>query len=421
MSTSNRPLPADGAPISPPPTKRRRISSSHGRASAEQASVANTAPAPDPENDNTLRVFSWNINGISHFTQPTLTSYLQHPQKNPNKRPTTTTTTTTTTSPPPVLTTSLRNFLHRHHWPHILHLQEVKINPADTSTLSSVTHAVNHCRHGTDHGPRYLVRFCLPRDAHNARGFGRKVYGVASVIREDFFERYVTGVREVGWDLEGRVLVTEVEMRDRKLSVWNVYAVNGTASVYRDPETGALAGTRHDRKLAFHAAIAEEFKKLQDEGWSLIVAGDLNVARDDIDGYPKLRRDPVQHVRNREDFNAKFFDDPTGPRLVDAFRWLHPRRKKYTWLPRNREWRSSCDRVDYTLLSRGLMTDEAVVEDDDTQGTSASALVAADILMTEQERGPSDHVPLFVELALDRLGDAGGDGGDPAYDTITDS
>ena len=258
------------------------------------------------------------------------------------------------------------------------------------------------------------MRFCLPRDKHNARRFGRKVYGVASVIREDFLQRHVTRVREVEWDVEGRVLVTEVRARGRRLSVWNVYAVNGTGNAYRDPQTGGIAGTRHDRKLAFHEAMAGELAQLQDGGWDLVVAGDLNVAREDVDGYPKLRRDPVQHVRSREDFNDRFFVRAGGPRLVDAFRWLHPRRKKYTWLPRNREWRSSCDRVDYTLLSRGLV-------DGDASGLAGGALVEADVLMTELERGPSDHVPLFVELGLDGLGGAGFDGEGASFEAVTES
>ena len=49
------------------------------------------------------------------------------------------------------------------------------------------------------------------------------------------------------------------------------------------------------------------------------------------------------------------------------------------------EWKESCDRVDYFLLSRELSQIEGTVKE-------------ADVLMSEAERGPSDHVPIWVSL-----------------------
>lgn len=280
------------------------------------------------------------------------------------------------------ITTSLRNFLRRHDWPQILHLQEVKINPSDESTKAAVRYAVNNCRSGPDDGPPYVVHFCLPRDKYNANGFGKKVYGVATIIRQDFFDAEVSAVREVDWDLEGRVLVTETHSR---LSIWNIYAVNGTANVYKSPDTGQPSGTRHDRKLAFHAAMLDECRRLEANGWRLVLSGDLNVASQPIDGHPRLRTKPDQHAKNRADFNTKFLDEDAvdGLHAVDSFRHLHPNKKRYSWMPRTQEWKSSCDRVDYVLLSRSLLGPE---------------LVNADVLMTELDRGPSDHVPVYVQL-----------------------
>lgn len=279
------------------------------------------------------------------------------------------------------ITTSLRDFLRRQSWPHIVHLQEVKIKPSDEDTKAGVENAVNHCRSGKDDGPQYVVRFCLPRDAYNATRLGGRLYGVATIIRADFLEACVTDVREVDWDQEGRVLVVETRQR---LSIWNIYAVNGTTSPYRDSLTGKVIGTRHDKKLAFHKALIDECKQLEDQGWKLVLAGDFNVAREQIDGFPKLRTKPEQHIKNREDFNRKFFDDEAGLRMMDSFRYLNPKKRRYTWLPRTREWRTSCDRVDYVLCSRQLL--------------DGGHVVGADILMTEADRGPSDHVPIFVSL-----------------------
>ncbi|KAL9054523.1 MAG: hypothetical protein Q9162_004079, partial [Coniocarpon cinnabarinum] len=211
--------------------------------------------------------------------------------------------------------------------------------------------------------------------------FGRKIYGVATIIREDFLPQ-ITNVRTVDWDVEGRVLILETRSR---LSIWNVYGVNGTANPYKDPNTGKVAGTRHDRKLAFHEAMSQECRELEQKGWRLVIGGDLNVASRDIDGHPKLRTKPEQHIKNREDFNAKFFDEEGGLELCDSFRFLHPKRKRYTWLPKNMDWKESCDRIDYFLLSKELANVEDTVKE-------------ADVLMIEAERGPSDHVPIWVSL-----------------------
>jgi len=91
--------------------------------------------------------------------------------------------------------------------------------------------------------PSYNVHLSLPRDRHNARGFGGKVYGVCTLARYDLPESGCIGeVETVGWDLEGRVLVYKLPTRN--LAVINVYAVNGTENDYHDPDTGEVAGTR---------------------------------------------------------------------------------------------------------------------------------------------------------------------------------
>lgn len=308
----------------------------------------------------------------------------------------------------------MRAFLQRNHWPQILNLQEVKINPSDEVTKSAVQKAVNRRTSDTDDtGPEYTVRFCLPRDKYNARGFGRKVYGVATIMRKDFFDQEVRVCREVHWDLEGRVLI--VETRNR-LAVLNLYAVNGTDFDYKDPDTGSVVGTRHDRKLAFHRLLLQECKDLERKGFRVVVTGDFNISPQPIDGFPKIRTLPEQHVRNRADYIHKFLNEENmnGLRAVDSFRYLHPKTKKYSWLSTTRPWLSSCDRVDHILLSRSIVEDRKTV----LTTTSASSplqegapsssedtslkvrLLEADILMTEADRSPSDHCPIFVTLEV---------------------
>ena len=303
---------------------------------------------------------------------------------------------------------SLRAILKRMQWPQILNLQEVKINPSDEATKRAVEKAVNQSATHPDDGPEYTVRFSLPRDKYNARGWGRKVYGVATILKKDFMMQDVETVREVDWDLEGRVLVVETRS---KLSIWNIYAVNGTDNPYRDPITGAIAGTRHDRKLAFHDLLLRDSLRLEKDGWRVVLTGDMNISCAPVDGFPSLRVNPEQHVRNRADYNKKFLDidNPNGLRAIDTFRYLHPTTRKYTWISTSKPWLSSCDRVDHILVSRSL----ADKGEHDSQNTASKAqssglkmpprvsLVEADILMTEVDRASSDHVPICVRLKIE--------------------
>jgi len=321
-----------------------------------------------------LRCFSWNVNGIGPFLQPSIAPFVK------NISPSQATSTKKTTS-------DLRSFLRRHQFPQILGLQEVKISPSDYATQRAIEIAVNKVRSVDEEGPRYKVFYSLPQDQYNARGFGRKLYGVATIVREDFLRDEEATVREVDWDTEGRVLVVETKS---KLSIWNIYAVNGTTNAYRDPNTGVVIGTRHDRKLAFHKLLLEECKRLEGSGYQVVLAGDINIAPARIDGFPNLRTKPEQHAKNRADFVERFLDSGTGGlHGVDSFRHLHPNVEKYTYHPRNVDWRTSCNRVDLIIVSRKLV--------------ERGVLVEAEILESPGERGPSDHCPHFVALDMSLL------------------
>ncbi|KAF2148397.1 DNase I-like protein [Myriangium duriaei CBS 260.36] len=340
--------------ISPPPLKRRRVVFSSPRDSAEA---------------HDLRIFAWNVNGIAPFLQRPITSFFK-------------TATSSIDSNQP--RASLRDFLRRHGWPHLLLLQEVKIAPSDITTQQAVRAAVTAPK--TSGEPDYQAFFTLPTDPHNARGFGRKVYGVCTIVRSDFVALQGAQMRTVDWDLEGRFSIVETEGLNGwpKLSIWNVYAVNGTDFDYRDSKTGESIGTRHDRKLMVHRLMAEECMRLEKKGYCVILAGDMNVARDRRDGYPRLRTKPEQHVKNRKDFAKWFFDDPEELRAIDTFRQLHEDKRRYTYYPRGVKWGESCDRVDYVICSRALKP----------------YLIEAGMLDSEKERGPSDHVPVFADLSF---------------------
>lgn len=325
-----------------------------------------------------MRIFSWNVNGITPFLQKSITAFFKTSPK-------------AGSAGNQILPASLREFLRRHHWPAMLLLQEVKIATQDTKTRDAVRAAINTSTPSNSSEPTYEAHFTLPNDPHNAKGLrgNGKVYGVCSILRSDLRDKYSVNVRTVDWDSEGRISVVELTAPDSRFAVLNIYAVNGTDNPYRDPKTGVQKGTRHDRKLAAHRFLAEECKTLEQQGWHVLLGGDMNVAPDARDGYPKLRTFPQQHSINRANFHARLLqgkDSKQGFGGVDVWRETHRDERRYTYYPRGREWGTSCDRVDYFIAGRKLW-DAGLVTD-------------SGILDSEAERGPSDHVPIWVDVAF---------------------
>lgn len=190
-------------PVSPPPSKRRRVLQS------------SEAPIFDPGRRSFV-IFSWNVNGIAPFLQPSITSFFG---SNRNK---------SAEQDNRSSALSLRKVLKRFGWPSMLLLQEVKINPDDQSTQKAVERAVSSGSDEEPGAPSYRAFFCLPKDRYNARGFGRKVYGVCTIVRDDFCTEFGVVAREVDWDQEGRFLVLETQARKGvpRLAVINCYMVS---------------------------------------------------------------------------------------------------------------------------------------------------------------------------------------------------
>ena len=102
-----------------PPRSRKRIR-------LDDSSEATTCSATSSL--DAITIYSWNVNGISPFLQPSVASYF--------------TSTTEQNSNRGAAKASLRDFLRRHGWPTVLFLQEVKINPDDSATTRAVKKAV---------------------------------------------------------------------------------------------------------------------------------------------------------------------------------------------------------------------------------------------------------------------------------------
>ncbi|KAK8087513.1 hypothetical protein PG994_002487 [Apiospora phragmitis] len=252
--------------LSSPASRRqkhsKKTSSSSGKA-AKAGSDSTRPPVFSPlvaPKEGTLRIFSWNVNGIAPFVQQYLQQQQQQQQSSieeprfggainsrrtpgeqgsaaPKKRGKGEGGGDEHGDPSKKGEASLRQALKRYEWPHMLLLQNVRIKPRDKATQSAIRDAVNAAQSSgprplplsrdvnprgfldatspaavmVDGGPKYNVFFHLPASDpyDDAKGSDEGVAGVAAIIRRD---SHVLSVGGAWWDKEGgRVQVIETK------------------------------------------------------------------------------------------------------------------------------------------------------------------------------------------------------------------
>jgi exodeoxyribonuclease III len=136
------------------------------------------------------------------------------------------------------------------------------------------------------------------------------------------------------------------------------------------------------QKLDFYAAAAERVAALRAAGTSLALAGDMNVAPEDVDVYDPAAFATETHVTPPERDALRALADAGG--LRDAFRVLHPDEQQFTW------WDYRAGNFHKNL---GLRIDLALVSD-----PLAGRLIRAGMERPYRKgTRPSDHAPLMVE------------------------
>ncbi len=163
------------------------------------------------------------------------------------------------------------------------------------------------------------------------------------------------------FDFEHRIVAAEVA----GATVASVYVPNG--------------GKDYAAKLRFLADLAAWAEGLRDAGRPLLLGGDLNVARTDLDVFDK-ERDP-EAIGQRADERA-LLERLLGAGLADLHRDLHPGEPGlFTWWPpwRNMKQRNMGWRIDYLLA------------------TGAFRARTCDVA---RPFGTSDHAPLVAELEV---------------------
>jgi len=151
-----------------------------------------------------------------------------------------------------------------------------------------------------------------------------------------------------------------------ELEVASVYVPNG--------------GKDYAAKLAFLRELREWAAEARRENRPLLIAGDLNVAREERDIHPKERKPGQIGARPEE---RELLAAVVGEGLADVGRALDPENDAlFTWWApwRNLRQRNIGWRIDYLLLAQ-------------------SHLPRVRAAKVEREVGTSDHAPVTIELA----------------------
>ncbi len=189
---------------------------------------------------------------------------------------------------------------------------------------------------------------------HGSGGYS----GVALLIRHSLFTEPPRWAHP-SFDVEHRIVVAEAG----PMKVASVYVPNG--------------GKDYEAKLRFTEALAAWVAETNGSGRSLLICGDLNVAREERDVHPKERK--ANQIGARPEERA-WLASLLGNGLADVGRELDPENNElFTWWApwRNLRQRNIGWRIDYVLASASL---------------GATARQATSM----REFGTSDHAPVVV-------------------------
>jgi exodeoxyribonuclease-3 len=225
------------------------------------------------------------------------------------------------------------------HQPEVFCLQEIKASPNQVpEPLTGL--------------PRYYNAW------HGTAGYS----GVSLHVRRDF-STSAPRFLHPPFDVETRIVGAEVA----GVLFFSAYVPNG--------------GRDLPLKLRFLAELSAYVERLSAAGQSLVLCGDLNVARDEIDVHPTMRKaGAIGQLPEERELFARLLSRG----LRDLLREAHPMDPRvFTWWPpwrglrsRNHGWR-----IDYVLATSSLVTE-------------------APICRVHADYGSSDHAPLLAELTV---------------------
>jgi exodeoxyribonuclease III len=189
---------------------------------------------------------------------------------------------------------------------------------------------------------------------HGGKGYS----GVGLHVRKDTFPEAPV-FEHPGFDYEHRIVTARLP----SFTVASIYVPNG--------------GKDFEAKMRFLDALELFAADYETSGQSLVLCGDFNVARTDMDVHPKERKPRVIGQRPDE---RELIERIIAHGLVDVHRTLQPDNAEiFTWWApwRNMRQRNIGWRLDMVLASRAL----------------ADTAVSCDV---QREFGTSDHGPVVA-------------------------
>jgi exodeoxyribonuclease-3 len=204
-------------------------------------------------------------------------------------------------------------------------------------------------------------------DGYWSHWHGGKGYSGVALLVAKTFAADAPAIFHPVFDVEQRVCATTLPTAAGEMTFVSMYVPNG--------------GKDFPAKMDFLNGIDAWVAEMQATGRPLVLCGDLNVARSDMDIHPKERK-PNQ-VGARPDERA-LFEQILARGLVDVGRALDPTNDNlFTWWApwRNLRQRNLGWRIDYVLASAAVAA------------TASRAIV-------QREAGTSDHGPVLVEFNI---------------------
>jgi len=203
---------------------------------------------------------------------------------------------------------------------------------------------------------------CKAPDYH-AYWHTRKGYsGVSLQVRKDLFA-FDPVFTHPPFDYESRIVLAELG----DFVIASLYVPNG--------------GKDYPAKIDFVNRLIEWSRQQTREGREIVVCGDMNIARAEMDVHPKERKpDAIGQRPEERALFAMLLESP----LVDVGRALHPDNANlFTWWApwRNLRQRNIGWRLDYVLASPSLAV------------RATACVVQADV-------GTSDHAPVVMSTSL---------------------
>jgi len=164
------------------------------------------------------------------------------------------------------------------------------------------------------------------------------------------------------FDLESRIVQADLG----NLLLASVYVPNG--------------GKDYAAKLTFVRRLIGWARRAHEDGRELVLCGDINIARTEMDVHPKERKPGIVGQRPEE---RQLFEELLGGQLIDVSRVMDPDNPNlFTWWAPWRDLRARNIgwRLDYILASSSIAA------------RAASCVVLADL-------GTSDHAPVVMQVA----------------------